>query len=97
RIALAAIWGGCAHPDCDRPPSWCEAHHAIEWDNGGPTDIANGVLLCRFHHMLIHNMGWSIRPPDRPDGTWLMYPPPGGPGIRKPIELTSKSPLRRRS
>jgi hypothetical protein len=96
RIALAAIWGGCAHPDCDRPPSWCEAHHALEWDNGGPTDIRNGVLLCRFHHMLTHNMGWSIRPPDRPGGKWFMYPPPGRPGIRKPIELTSKSPLRRK-
>jgi hypothetical protein len=96
RIALAAIWGGCAHPDCDRPPSWCEAHHATEWDNGGPTDIANGVLLCRFHHMLTHNMGWTIRPPDRAGGTWLMYPPPGLPGVRKPIELTSKSPLHRK-
>jgi hypothetical protein len=96
RIALAAIWGGCAHPDCDRPPSWCEAHHALEWDNGGPTDIRNGVLLCRFHHMLTHNMGWTIRPPDKPGQKWLMYPPPGRPGIRKPIELTSKSPLRRK-
>ena len=96
RIALAAIWGGCAHPDCDRPPSWTEAHHAIEWDNGGPTDIANGVLLCRFHHMLIHNTGWSIRPPDRAGGKWLMHPPPGRPGIRTAIELTSKSPLHRK-
>jgi hypothetical protein len=96
RIALAAIWGGCAHPDCDRPPSWCEAHHATEWDNGGPTDIRNGILLCRFHHMLTHNMGWTIRPPDKPGQKWLMYPPPGRPGIRKPIELTSKSPLRRK-
>jgi hypothetical protein len=96
RIALAAQWGGCAHPDCDRPPSWCEAHHATEWEQGGPTDLANGVLLCRFHHLLVHNMGWSIRPPDRLDGKWLMHPPPGRPGIRKPIELTSKSPLRRK-
>jgi hypothetical protein len=97
RIALAAIWGGCAHPDCDRPPSWCEAHHALEWDNGGPTDINNGVLLCRFHHMLTHNNGWSIRPPDNPGQKWLMHPPPGRPGIQKPIELTSKSPLHRKS
>jgi hypothetical protein len=96
RIALAAIWGGCAHPDCDRPPSWCEAHHALEYDNGGPTDIANGILLCRFHHMLTHNNGWSIRPPHQPGGKWLMHPPPGRPGVRKPIELVSKSPLRRK-
>jgi hypothetical protein len=96
RIALAAIWGGCAHPDCERPPSWCEAHHAIEWDNGGPTDIRNGVLLCRFHHMLTHNNGWTIRPPDRAGQKWLMHPPPGRPGIHKPIELVSKNPLHRK-
>jgi hypothetical protein len=95
RVALAAIWGGCAHPDCDRPPSWTEAHHATEWENGGPTDIDNGVLLCRFHHMLVHNTGWTIRPPDRRGGRWLMHPPPGKPGVRKPVELVSKSPLRR--
>jgi hypothetical protein len=96
RIALAAIWGGCAHPDCDRPPSWCEAHHATEWDNGGPTDLTNGILLCRYHHLLVHNTGWTIRPPDKPGGKWLMHPPPGRPGVRKPIELVSKSPLRGR-
>ena len=95
RVALAAIWGGCAHPDCDRPPSWTEAHHATEWERGGRTDIDNGVLLCRFHHMLVHNMGWAIRPPDRRGGRWLMHPPSGRPGVRKPVELVSKSPLRR--
>jgi hypothetical protein len=46
--------------------------------------------------MLTHNMGWTIRPPDRPDGTWLMYPPPGRPGVRKPIELVPKNPVRRK-
>jgi hypothetical protein len=97
RIALAATWGGCAHPDCDRPPSWTEAHHALEWDNGGPTDLANGVLLCRFHHLLVHNTGWSIRPPDQPAGTWLMHPPPGRPGVRKPIELVKKNPVWRKT
>ena len=95
RVALAAIWVGCAHPDCDRPPSWTEAHHATEWERGGRTDIDNGVLLCRFHHMLVHNNGWTIRPPDRRGGRWLMHPPPGKPGARDPIELVSKSPLRR--
>jgi hypothetical protein len=95
RIALAAIWGGCAHPDCDLPPSWTEAHHAQPDSQGGATDIANGILLCRFHHMMIHNQGWMIRPPDRAGGTWRMHPPPGGVTARHSIELLSKNPIRR--
>ena len=43
RELLAAMWGGCAVDGCDRPPSWAEAHHILEWDRGGGTDIANGV------------------------------------------------------
>jgi hypothetical protein len=27
REILAAKFGGCMFPGCDRPPSWCEAHH----------------------------------------------------------------------
>jgi hypothetical protein len=63
RVALGAIWGGCAFPDCDRPPLWCEAHHATPWSHGGRTDVNNGVLLCRHHHMLVHDNGWAVRPP----------------------------------
>jgi hypothetical protein len=61
RIGLAARDGGCRFPDCDRPPSWTEAHHINEWDRDhGRTDIADGVLLCRHHHMLVHNNGWQV-------------------------------------
>ncbi len=61
RIALAVIWGGCAVETCERPPSWTEAHHIEPWEAGGPTNVDNGVLLCRHHHMLIHNNHWTIR------------------------------------
>ena len=61
RVGLAARDGGCRFPDCDRPPSWTEAHHINEWDRDhGRTDIADGVLLCRHHHMLVHNNGWQV-------------------------------------
>ena len=61
RVGLAARDGGCRFPDCDRPPSWTEAHHVNEWDRDhGRTDIADGVLLCRHHHMLVHNNGWRF-------------------------------------
>jgi hypothetical protein len=94
RIALAAIWGGCAHPDCDREPSWTEAHHAVSWQDGGRTDIANGVLLCRHHHMLVHNNHWTIRPPRHHGERWLMHPPLGDPLQGEPIELATKHPDR---
>lgn len=61
RIALAARDGGCIFPNCDRPPAWCEAHHIEFWArDAGRTDIKCGVLLCRHHHMLVHNNGWEI-------------------------------------
>ena len=46
---------GCTYPGCDRPPSWCEAHHLREWDTDhGPTDTNNLALLCTRHHTDIH-------------------------------------------
>lgn len=62
RLALAQRDLGCAFPGCDRPPSWCEAHHAGEpWARGGRTDVSEGVLLCSFHHHRVHEDAWSIR------------------------------------
>ena len=26
----------CRFSDCDRPPAWCEAHHVLDWELGGP-------------------------------------------------------------
>lgn len=66
----------CAFPGCRRPPVACDAHHLRYWAEGGPTSLANLVLLCRAHHTLIHSSGWRIRlnPADqRPE----FQPPPG--------------------
>jgi hypothetical protein len=60
RLAMAVRDKGCVFPGCDRPPSWCEAHHIGGWTRGGPTDLTNGCLLCGFHHRLIHNGHWQI-------------------------------------
>jgi len=60
RIALAIRDGGCVCGDCDKEPSMTEAHHIVPWSQGGRTDLANGILLCKFHHLLIHNNGWEI-------------------------------------
>lgn len=51
---------GCTFPGCDRPPRWCDAHHIEHWARGGVTALHNLTLLCRRHHRLIHEGGWSI-------------------------------------
>lgn len=75
RVALANRDGGCRWPQCDRPASYCEAHHTTAWSSGGRTDLDDGILLCRHHHMNLHHHGWWItRAPSAP-GT---LPPAGG-------------------
>ena len=52
--------GGCVFPGCDRGPRWCDAHHLRPWEAHGPTDLDNGCLLCRRHHVLVHKRGWKL-------------------------------------
>ena len=88
RIGLAARDGGCRFPDCDRPPSWTEAHHINEWNRDhGRTDIADGVLLCRHHHMLVHNNGWQIR---RTGTEYFVVPPRSLDADQAPILAPAK-------
>ncbi|MFD5215418.1 DUF222 domain-containing protein [Microbacterium sp. NPDC058345] len=76
RIALALRDGGCMWPGCDRPASYCEAHHIDEWAaDGGRTDIDRGILLCRFHHMNLHHGGWRITREGRAD--FVLHHPDG--------------------
>lgn len=73
RIGLAIRDGGCRAPNCDRPPSWTEAHHIDFWHRDeGKTDIADGILLCRKHHLLFHNNKWEIV---REAGDYWLIPP----------------------
>jgi hypothetical protein len=59
--ALATRDRGCARPGCHRKPRYCQAHHIIEWADGGLTNLGNMVLLCLYHHMEVRHAGWSIR------------------------------------
>jgi hypothetical protein len=94
RVALAARDGGCRFPDCDRPPSFTEAHHINEWyRDGGTTDIAEGILLCRHHHLLIHNNGWRVT---WSGGDYYVVPPRSRDPQQTPIPAPSKNPLLRR-
>ena len=93
KIVLAAIWGGCAVQSCDKPVSWTESHHIDEWErHHGETNVSRGILLCRHHHMLLHNNRWQIL---TRDGQLTIVPPAGDPAA-KPMALVSKNPIRRR-
>jgi uncharacterized protein DUF222/HNH endonuclease len=47
----------CRFPGCDRPHTWCDAHHVVHWADGGATSLANLLLLCRRHHRMVHAPG----------------------------------------
>jgi hypothetical protein len=68
----------CRFPGCDRPQTWCDAHHAVHWADGGPTALPNLLLLCRRHHRMVHGRGgFTLALLDgcpvfrRPDGSLL--------------------------
>lgn len=61
RRALASRDNGCVANGCGRPPDWTDAHHIKHWVNGGETTMSNLVLLCRAHHRMVHEDGWTLR------------------------------------
>ena len=74
RRALLARDRSCRFPGCGARRH-LHGHHIRYWSDGGPTDLANLVLLCAFHHRYVHDHDVDIRlRPDRahqfrhPDG-----------------------------
>jgi len=71
----------CRFPGCGAR-RFTQAHHIVWWENGGRTDLDNLVLVCFFHHKLVHEYGWRLaRETDgtvrwfRPDGTRFIAGP----------------------
>ena len=55
----------CRFPGCGAK-RFTEAHHLVFWRHGGHTELDNLLLICSFHHRLVHEHGWSVaRSPDR--------------------------------
>jgi hypothetical protein len=66
--------GGCTFPGC-RLRRYLYAHHIVHWTRGGPTDLDNLILVCGFHHKLLHEHGWTVMLLPSGDARWSR---PGG-------------------
>jgi len=79
----------CRFPGCTHT-RWLHAHHIRHWLRGGGTDIDNLVMLCEFHHQLVHDHGFQVRG----RGTRLRFIAPNGqqiPPAGPPTEGTSRT------
>lgn len=52
----------CAIPGCGATRG-LHAHHIQHWENGGPTELHNLVLLCPYHHRAHHHGDITITGP----------------------------------
>lgn len=72
RKAMAVRDKRCRAEGCTVPAAWCEAHHATKpWAHGGSTDLADGVLLCSWHHHRAHDARYDAR--RTPDGDYRFH------------------------
>jgi hypothetical protein len=79
----------CRFPGCGAR-RFTQAHHIVWWRHGGRTDLDNLLLICSFHHRLVHEHGWSVK--RDPDGTvrWFL---PGGALYRAGPSPTAEVPV----
>src|SRR2546423_1408231 len=73
RRALETRDRHCVFTGCGRPLNWCDGHHLVWWTKGGSTTLPNLALLCRPHHRLVPEDGWTLE--HRKDGQWAATPP----------------------
>jgi hypothetical protein len=59
RRALKSRDGGCRLPGCSHR-RFADGHHIRHWADGGETKLENLALLCRIHHRLVHEEGFTV-------------------------------------
>ncbi|GAA1981769.1 hypothetical protein GCM10009754_68290 [Amycolatopsis minnesotensis] len=60
RKYLQAAHRTCSMPGCNRPAQYTDLDHAQAWKDGGGTDKINLRSLCRVHHKLRDEPGWTF-------------------------------------
>ncbi len=66
RRALKIRDDGCRFPGCTRH-RYVDAHHIQHWADGGETRLDNLVQLCRYHHRVVHEGGYTVVATDAGD------------------------------
>jgi len=72
RAALIARDRACI--GCGAKAAWCQSHHIIHWQDGGPTNLDNMCLLCSRCHHNVHDRNWQVE--QTPTGAYRLRPPP---------------------
>ena len=62
--------GTCRFPGCDAR-RFTQAHHIEWWSRGGKTTLENLVLVCAFHHRLVHEHGWELKRDGEGELSWV--------------------------
>jgi hypothetical protein len=75
RDAIIARDRHCQYPRCTAPPRISECHHVKHWTRDhGDTSVTNGILLCHYHHDVVHRRRIGIH---RCGNRWVFTDPDG--------------------
>jgi hypothetical protein len=80
----------CRFPGCTTPARFCEMDHTTDWQFGGPTDVLNLASLCKRHHALKHNTGWTYTQDEFGILTWVS--PTGATYVTEPENWVQGKP-----
>jgi hypothetical protein len=69
QLALVVRDEGCIVSGCDVHWSKTDAHHSVEYNDGGLTNLDLLARLCKPHHTWLHMLGWWIV---KRDGVWVI-------------------------
>lgn len=78
---------GCTFPGCGTR-RLVDAHRMLPGMPGAPTNLDNLIMLCRFHHRLVHEHRWKVFLGDIPGTARWLRPDgrPFEPGRAPPVE-----------
>jgi HNH endonuclease len=82
----------CRFPGCGAR-RFTQAHHIVPWEHGGRTDLDKLLLVCFWHHKLVHEYGWAVE--CDADGTTRWFHPDGTPyhaGPEPPLRALKRQP-----